>query len=34
MADTEMKQAQGAAQAGAELQEKGKDVSKLLSCCI
>ena len=31
MADTEMKQAQGAAQAGAELQEKGKDVSKLLS---
>ena len=31
MADTEMKTAQGAAQAGAELQEKGKDVSKLLS---
>ena len=31
MADTEMQKAQAAEQAGAELQEKGKDVSKLLS---
>ena len=31
MADTEMQKAQAASQAGAELQEKGKDVSKLLS---
>ena len=31
MADVEMKKAQEAQQAGAELQEKGKDVSKLLS---
>jgi hypothetical protein len=31
MADTEMQKAQAAQQAGAELQEKGKDVSKLLS---
>ena len=31
MADVEMQKAQAAAQAGAELQEKGKDVSKLLS---
>ena len=31
MADTELKKAQSAEQAGAELQEKGKDVSKLLS---
>ena len=30
MADTEMQKAQAASQAGAELQEKGKDVSKLL----
>ena len=31
MADTEMQKAQAASQAGAELQEKGKDVSQLLS---
>ena len=31
MADTEMQKAQAAQQAGAELQEKGKDLSKLLS---
>ena len=31
MADTEMQKAQSAAQAGAELQEKSKDTSKLLS---
>ena len=31
MADTEMQKAQSAAQAGAELQEKGKDTSKLLA---
>ena len=31
MADTEMQKATTAQQAGAELQEKGKDVSKLLS---
>ena len=31
MADTELQKAQVAQQAGAELQEKGKDVSKLLS---
>ena len=31
MADTEMKKAQAAEQAGAELQEKGKDVSKMLA---
>ncbi|MBQ2338082.1 MAG: hypothetical protein II384_03085, partial [Prevotella sp.] len=31
MADTEMKKAPVAEQAGAQLQEKGKDVSKLLS---
>ena len=31
MADTEMQKAQAASQAGAELQEKGKDASQLLS---
>ena len=31
MADTEMKKAQATEQAGAELQEKGKDTSKLLA---
>ena len=30
MADTEMQKAQAAAQAGAELQEKGKDPGQLL----
>ena len=34
MADTEMQKAQAASQAGAELQEKGKDASQLLSASV